>query len=1333
MISYAQNFEDVLLWRALGHVENGFYIDIGAQDPLVDSVSRAFYEHGWRGVHVEPTPAYAQALRDARPDELVVQAAVSDECDLMQFFEIPKTGISTGRPDIARSHEAMSFASRRIEVPCVKLSALLDNHRERDVQWLKIDVEGMELSVLRGWHPSAVRPWIVVVESTLPLSQEQSHDSWEPIVLGLGYRFAYFDGLNRFYVSERHLELLSAFAAPPNVFDEFVMSGTASHAFCRKLNDDIARVHGVLDHLTHAQADLETKHAAELERGAAQRAAEVDDRAREALAGAQQLNQALQRLEHAKDETLQVLRQQAANEAAFAMKLQASHEEEGRLREGLVERERLISEIRVQLVLAQAEAQQQRTELYVQQSRAVETLAAQGTKVGELQSALSHSEARLTALSEELRTLETSQRRASQDHAELHLGLTRQLEHERTLARHWQVLANDLGAGMARLHARPLVRLAARLSGVLSAFAPPLASDSSGLDHANPDDFNSSVTIGSAPAAGPAPISQVDKAMNITQAGQEPQQPPSFPSDAMHRSPAPANAAPAATSIAELLQHDGTRFVQCAYMTLLKRPADPDGLAHYTDSLHLGVSKHEVIRQLRDSREGRSRNVDLAGLQGALQRARLARVLRRVAEAPKSLVRSSTLRSRGALDQLLALHNDEFVRGAYAAVLQRPPDIDGYSFYLNRLQRGTPKWQLLAEMADSEEAKGRERLGGLDALIRAQRRARFPLIGAFARRRTRIEGASAVETRLRAIEQRLLAAPLPGPQRGLGATSIDAIPAAAPARSTEPSGGPTRPQLLLDDDQGVADTTWMVYLEQLIAKRLTEPLRASGLAAPTASLWVCVCGGSDEPDDLWQSTLASLTRLQQASEYPVRIALLASDRPVAGRAEPARRVGAADVSHAGSLQDLAGSIGDGDCVIFLRPGDAVRPELHMALTYFGAFERDMTVFDMYFHEGGRTYPVLLHGFDAVHARAADYFYSRFGMRGSLLREFGASDAIRAPRDLVLAFIGGSKGPEPRSTHMALPLVSVAIMRADINQQKASLIRASIVSPTLKPARGADPAPNVSVVICTKDGAHLLQQLVWRLLREPAVADIVLVSNNSSNVFAIGLLDTLAKSGQITVLRYDQPFNFSAQCNLGAKHARAEKLLFLNDDICPVSEHWLETMLDVLEPAPGRDAIVGPMLIYPDQSVQHAGMFLGFNNVAGHTLRHARLPDRGTSLMLAAPRQLSCLTGAALLMKRHVFECLNGFDPLLATYLQDVDLSLRAQNSGFALVLEPRAILFHMESVSVKPELGNAYMGKVRHSEYAYFARRWGDLVAAGDEWLNPLFDPSDESMRTLRV
>src|SRR5512146_169130 len=96
VLSYAQNFEDVMLWRAVGDVERGQYLDIGAQDPVVDSVSLAFYEAGWRGVHVEPTAAYAAKLRAARPDEIVIEAAVSESAGPIEFYEIANTGISTG-------------------------------------------------------------------------------------------------------------------------------------------------------------------------------------------------------------------------------------------------------------------------------------------------------------------------------------------------------------------------------------------------------------------------------------------------------------------------------------------------------------------------------------------------------------------------------------------------------------------------------------------------------------------------------------------------------------------------------------------------------------------------------------------------------------------------------------------------------------------------------------------------------------------------------------------------------------------------------------------------------------------------------------------------------------------------------------------------------------------------------------------------------------------------------------------------------------------------------------------------------------------------------------
>ncbi|ESY94431.1 FkbM family methyltransferase [Mesorhizobium sp. LNHC229A00] len=238
--SYAQNFEDVILWRALKSVERGFYIDIGAQDPVQDSVSLSFYEQGWRGVHVEPVAAYAAKIRAARPDEEVIEAAIGTDTGHLTFHEFPGTGLSTGDVAIAKQHVEAGFEMKERLVPLVSLQNLLDRHAERVVHWLKIDVEGMESVVIESWGASAVRPWIVVVESTLPLSRERSHAEWQPHLKGLGYDFVYFDGLNRFYVSEGHPELKGSFGPGPNHFDQFVFPASSTSDMLAPMRQELA-------------------------------------------------------------------------------------------------------------------------------------------------------------------------------------------------------------------------------------------------------------------------------------------------------------------------------------------------------------------------------------------------------------------------------------------------------------------------------------------------------------------------------------------------------------------------------------------------------------------------------------------------------------------------------------------------------------------------------------------------------------------------------------------------------------------------------------------------------------------------------------------------------------------------------------------------------------------------------------------------------------------------------------------------------------------------------------------------------------------------------------
>lgn len=254
-----------MLWRALKHVTAGVYVDIGAQHPVVDSVSKAFYEQGWRGVHVEPVPHYAELLRQDRPDEVVLQIALSDSAGLMDLRVIEGTGLSTGVKVYAESHQAAhGFAHRTIPTPMLPMKTALAFLEGSAVHWLKIDVEGMEEAVLRGWDSKLLRPWIMVIEATVPLSAEQRYEGAERILVEAGYQFAYFDGLNRFYVAAEHANLLPALQIPPNVFDNVELSGL-SGTWCNGL---IARhqaeLHSYTEQLasTHAelvQVELKTK------------------------------------------------------------------------------------------------------------------------------------------------------------------------------------------------------------------------------------------------------------------------------------------------------------------------------------------------------------------------------------------------------------------------------------------------------------------------------------------------------------------------------------------------------------------------------------------------------------------------------------------------------------------------------------------------------------------------------------------------------------------------------------------------------------------------------------------------------------------------------------------------------------------------------------------------------------------------------------------------------------------------------------------------------------------------------------------------------------------
>jgi GT2 family glycosyltransferase len=228
--------------------------------------------------------------------------------------------------------------------------------------------------------------------------------------------------------------------------------------------------------------------------------------------------------------------------------------------------------------------------------------------------------------------------------------------------------------------------------------------------------------------------------------------------------------------------------------------------------------------------------------------------------------------------------------------------------------------------------------------------------------------------------------------------------------------------------------------------------------------------------------------------------------------------------------------------------------------------------------------------------------------------------------------------------------------------------------------GAEPRRSltgrVSIVIPFRDQAALLRQCLQSLRRSSYLRyEVVLVDNGSSEPETHQLLERLERRHRFQIVPADEPFNFARLCNRGARQARGDYLLFLNNDIEVLTPDWLEQMLAVAaRPSVG---VVGATLLYTDRSIQHAGLSEGPGGWA-HIRRGARLEDAAE---LRHVRQVPAVTGACLLMDRQLFEELGGFDERFAVTHNDVDLCRRVRDRGLTVAITPHARLLHYESLS----------------------------------------------------
>ena len=210
MISYAQNFEDAILWQALSHIETGFYVDVGAGHPENLSVTRAFYDRGWHGINIEPNGEMYALLLHQRPRDINLCACAGPKNGSETFLYYDRgVGIVANDPRIREIFERHGHKGHETALGQITLNSVFTEFQAPDaIHFLKIDVEGYELQVLEGLDLGRWRPWIIVAEASLPTTDKRTDQAWNPRLLSNYYQFVYFDGLNCFYVAAEKAKAL---------------------------------------------------------------------------------------------------------------------------------------------------------------------------------------------------------------------------------------------------------------------------------------------------------------------------------------------------------------------------------------------------------------------------------------------------------------------------------------------------------------------------------------------------------------------------------------------------------------------------------------------------------------------------------------------------------------------------------------------------------------------------------------------------------------------------------------------------------------------------------------------------------------------------------------------------------------------------------------------------------------------------------------------------------------------------------------------------------------------------------------------------------------------
>ena len=253
----------------------------------------------------------------------------------------------------------------------------------------------------------------------------------------------------------------------------------------------------------------------------------------------------------------------------------------------------------------------------------------------------------------------------------------------------------------------------------------------------------------------------------------------------------------------------------------------------------------------------------------------------------------------------------------------------------------------------------------------------------------------------------------------------------------------------------------------------------------------------------------------------------------------------------------------------------------------------------------------------------------------------------------------------------------------------------------------EPAPRVTVIIPTRNGERLVRQCIESIVKKTAYPsyEILLVDNESDDPNARAYFCKLESSGTARLLTYRGPFNYAAINNFAARHASGDVLVLLNNDTEVIDGEWLSEMVShAVRPGIGA---VGAKLLFPDGTIQHAGIIMGLYGTVGHLLQRVPRESGGYCDLLSVVREVTAVTGACLTVRRSVYEEVGGLDEEnLPVTFNDIDFCLKVRSRGYRNIWTPHALLYHHEAATRGPDDSPEKAARFS-AELAHMRAKWG--------------------------